>query len=240
MALATSIMAVNCGTPTPAITRVVQIDPGPIPTFTASAPALSSASVASPVAILPATSCMSGHSDLLAGVVTGSRELVDRVKSFMRVLGGILDPHAAYLLIRGMKSLGLRVARHNDNGVAVSRFLEGHEKVRAVHYPMLESHPQHELAMRQMRGGGGVVSFEVDGGLAQAKRLANALSIVRVAPSLGGVESLISIPCLTSHAMLSREQREKAGIRDGLIRLALGTEDAEDLVADLEEALGTL
>ena len=158
----------------------------------------------------------------------------------MRVLGGILDPHASYLLIRGMKSLGLRVGRHNDNGVAVSCFLERHANVRAVYYPMLESHPQHELALRQMRGGGGVVSFEVDGGLEPAKQVANALSIVRVAPSLGGVESLISIPCLTSHAMLSREEREKAGIRDGLIRLALGIEDAEDLIADLDQALATL
>jgi len=187
-----------------------------------------------------ATKYFGGHSDLLAGVVTGSNELVDRVKSFMRVLGGILDPHAAYLLIRGMKSLGLRVGQHNDNAAAVSRFLEGHEKVRAVHYPMLESHPQHELALRQMRGGGGVVSFEVDGGLVRAKQFANALSIVRVAPSLGGVESLVSIPCVTSHAMLSPEEREKAGIDDGLIRLALGTEDAGDLVADLEQALATL
>ena len=187
-----------------------------------------------------ATKYLGGHSDLLGGVVTGSRELVDCVKSFMRVLGGILDPHASYLLIRGMKSLGLRVGRHNDNGVVVSRFLEGHENVRAVYYPMLESHPQHELALRQMRGGGGVVSFEVDGGIEPAKQVANALSIVRVAPSLGGVESLISIPCLTSHAMLSREEREKAGIRDGLIRLALGIEDAEDLIADLDQALATL
>jgi len=184
-----------------------------------------------------ATKYLGGHSDLLGGVVAGSHQLVDRVKSFTRVLGGILDPHACYLLIRGMKSLGLRVQRHNDNAVAVSRFLEGHEKVRAVHYPMLPSHPQHELAQRQMRGGGGVLSFEVDGDLAAAKAVSNALSLVRVAPSLGGVESLTSIPCLTSHAMLAREEREKAGIHDGLIRLAVGTEDAEDLIADLEQAL---
>lgn len=187
-----------------------------------------------------ATKYLGGHSDLLAGVIAGSHELVDRVKSLTRVLGGILDPHAGYLLIRGMKSLGLRVQRHNENGLAVSRFLEGHANVRAVHYPMLESHPQHELARRQMRGGGGVLSFEVEGGLAEAKAVSNALSIVRVAPSLGGVESLTSIPCLTSHAMLSGEEREKAGIPDGLIRLAAGTEDAADLIADLEEALSSL
>jgi len=187
-----------------------------------------------------ATKYLGGHSDLLCGVVAGSAELVDRVKSYMRVLGGILDPHACYLLIRGMKSLGLRVQRHNDNAVAVGQFLEGHEKVRAVHYPMLESHPQHALALRQMKGGGGVLSFEVDGGLDEAKRVSNALSLVRVAPSLGGVESLTSIPCLTSHAMLPREEREKAGIADGLIRLAVGVEDARDVIADLDQALGVL
>jgi cystathionine beta-lyase/cystathionine gamma-synthase len=122
----------------------------------------------------------------------------------------------------------------------VGQFLEGHEKVRAVHYPMLESHPQHALALRQMKGGGGVLSFEVDGGLDEAKRVSNALSLVRVAPSLGGVESLTSIPCLTSHAMLPREEREKAGIADGLIRLAVGVEDARDVIADLDQALGVL
>lgn len=183
------------------------------------------------------TKYLGGHSDLLAGAVTGGKDLIDRVKSLARVLGGILDPHAAYLLIRGMKTMGLRVRQHNENGLTIARFLEAHEKVRAVYYPMLESHPQHELAGRQMSGGGGVLSFELEGSLDDAKRFANALALVRVAPSLGGVESLLSIPCLTSHAMLTREQRESAGIRDSLVRLALGTEDAKDLVADLEHAL---
>ena len=183
-----------------------------------------------------ATKYLGGHSDLLAGVVTGGAAVVERVKSFARVLGGTLDPHAAYLLIRGMKTMGLRMRQHNENGLTVARFLEAHDKVRAVYYPMLESHPQHELARRQMGGGGGVLSFEVDGGLEEAKRFANALSLVRVAPSLGGVESLLSIPCVTSHAMLSPAEREQAGIRDSLIRLALGTEDAKDLMADLEHA----
>ncbi len=184
-----------------------------------------------------ATKYLGGHSDLLGGVVAGSSELVDRVKSYMRVLGGILDPHAAYLLVRGIKSLGLRVERHNANGLAVSRFLAQHDRVRAVFYPMLESFSQVELARRQMRGGGGVVSFEVDGGLEGAKRVSNALTLIRIAPSLGGVESLSSIPCVTSHAMLPRDEREKAGIGDGLIRLALGIEDTEDLIADLDGAL---
>lgn len=184
-----------------------------------------------------ATKYLGGHSDLLAGALAGSRTLVDRVKSHLRVLGGILDPHAAYLLLRGMKTLELRVQRHNQNALEVARFLENHPRVRAVHYPMLTSHPQHELARRQMKGGGGVLSFEVAGGLEEAKRFANALELVRVAPSLGSVESLLSIPCLTSHAMLSPEERRRAGIADGLVRLALGVESPEDLIADLSRAL---
>jgi cystathionine beta-lyase/cystathionine gamma-synthase len=184
-----------------------------------------------------ATKYLGGHSDLLAGALAGSGALVSRVKSHLRVLGGILDPHAAYLLLRGMKTLELRVKRHNDNAFEVARFLTGHDRVRAVHYPMLESHPQHELARRQMKGGGGVLSFEVAGGLEEAKRFANALELLRVAPSLGSVESLVSIPCLTSHAMLSPEERRRAGIADGLVRLAIGVESPEDLVADLSRAL---
>lgn len=187
-----------------------------------------------------ATKYLGGHSDLLAGALAGSRALVSRVKSHLRVLGGILDPHAAYLLLRGMKTLELRVKRHNENALEVAGFLLGHDWVRAVHYPMLESHPQHELARRQMNGGGGVLSFEVAGGLEEAKRFGNALELVRVAPSLGSVESLVSIPCLTSHAMLTPEERRRAGIADGLVRLAIGVESPEDLVADLSHALDAI
>jgi cystathionine beta-lyase/cystathionine gamma-synthase len=187
-----------------------------------------------------ATKYLGGHSDLLAGALAGSGALVSRVKSHLRVLGGILDPHAAYLLLRGMKTLELRVKRHNENAFEVAQYLLGQDRVRAVHYPMLESHPQHELARRQMKGGGGVLSFEVDGGLEEAKRFANALELVRVAPSLGSVESLLSIPCLTSHAMLSPEERRRAGIADGLVRLALGVESPGDLVADLSQALDAI
>ena len=187
-----------------------------------------------------ATKYLGGHSDLLAGAVAGAAEHIDRVKSYARVLGGTLDPHAAYLLIRGMKSIGVRMERHNQNGVAISEFLAGHERVSQVHYPLMPSHPQVELARRQMKGGGGVLSFELTGGLDAAKRFSSALTLVRVAPSLGGVESLLSIPCLTSHAMLSPSEREQAGIGDGLVRLALGIEEPADLIADLEHALSVL
>jgi cystathionine beta-lyase/cystathionine gamma-synthase len=183
------------------------------------------------------TKYLGGHSDLVGGALIGSSEVVERVKDAHRVLGGILNPHAAYLLIRGLKTIGVRVEQHNRNGLELGIFLEGHPRVRRVFYPHLPSHPQNDLAKRQMRGGGGVVSFEIDGDLETAKRFADALTLVRLAPSLGGVESLLSIPCLTSHAMLSPEEREKAGIRDSLVRIAFGIEPAEDLMADIDQAL---
>ena len=184
-----------------------------------------------------ATKYFGGHSDLLGGVVASSSKIVERVKDSLRVLGGVLDPHAAYLLIRGIKTIGVRMEQHNRNGLEISRFLENHPRVRRVFYPHLPSHPQYELARRQMRGGGGVVSFEIEGTLDTAKRFADALTLVRIAPSLGGIESLLSIPCLTSHAMLSREEREQADISDSMIRIALGIEAAEDLKADIDQSL---
>ncbi len=183
------------------------------------------------------TKYLGGHSDLLGGVFAGSHRLVDRVKDSLRVLGGILDPHAAYLLIRGMKTVGVRVEQHNRNGIELAKFLEDHSRVLKVFYPHLESHPHYELAISQLRGGGGVLSFEIDGDLETAKRFADALKLIRIAPSLGGVESLLSIPCLTSHAMLSPEEREKAGIRDSLVRIAFGIEAPEDLMSDIDQAL---
>jgi cystathionine gamma-synthase len=183
------------------------------------------------------TKYLGGHSDLLGGVLVGSSQVVEKVKDVHRVLGGVLNPHAAYLLIRGLKTIGVRVEQHNRNGLELARFLEKHPRVRQVCYPHLPSHPQHDLAKRQMRGGGGVVSFEIDGDLGTAKHFADALKLVRIAPSLGGVESLLSIPCLTSHAMLSPEEREKAGIQDSLVRVAFGIESSEDLMADIDQAL---
>lgn len=183
------------------------------------------------------TKYLGGHSDLLGGVFAGSGDMVAKVKDSLRVLGGILDPHAAYLLIRGIKTIGVRVEQHNRNGLELARFLEKHPRVRRVFYPHHPAHPQYELAKMQMRGGGGVVSFEIDGTLDTAKRFADSLKLVRLAPSLGGVESLLSIPCLTSHAMLSPEEREKAGIRDSLVRIACGIEAPEDLMSDIDGAL---
>ncbi|OLD15169.1 MAG: hypothetical protein AUI85_12265 [Acidobacteriales bacterium 13_1_40CM_3_55_5] len=148
-----------------------------------------------------------------------------------------MDPHAAWLLLRGMKTLALRVQRQNENALRVAQFLAQHPKVRRVHYPFLEGHPQRALAMEQMAGGGGVLSFEVDGSGEDARHLSESLNLFTLAPSLGGVDSLVSIPVLTSHAMISAEQRQKMGVTEQLIRLSVGIESAEDLIADLEQGL---
>lgn len=148
-----------------------------------------------------------------------------------------MDPHAAWLLLRGIKTLAVRVQRQNENAQRVAQFLGQHSKVRRVYYPFEESHPQRALATEQMRGGGGLLSFEVEGTGQDARRLSESLHLFTLAPSLGGVESLVSLPVLTSHAMISQEQRERMGVTDQLVRLSVGIENADDLIADLGQAL---
>ncbi len=184
-----------------------------------------------------ATKYLGGHNDLLAGAVLGSASLIGGIRELHGITGGVLDPFAAYLLIRGIKTLALRIARQNDNAERIAAFLDDHPKVERVHYPSLPSHPEHEIAKRQMSGFGGVVSFEVRGDLAAASRLVDACRIPRIAPSLGGVESLIEQPALMSFYELSTEERLQVGIKDALVRYAVGVEDADDLIADLEQAL---
>jgi cystathionine gamma-synthase len=184
-----------------------------------------------------ATKYLGGHNDLMAGVVLGSRSLVGAIRDLHSVTGAVPDPLGAYLLIRGIKTLALRVARQNENAQRLAEFLEAHPKVDRVHYPGLKSHPEHDLARRQMKGFGGVVSFEVRGDLAAASRLVDACRIPRIAPSLGGVESLIEQPALMSFYELTTEERLQIGIRDSLVRYAVGVEDGDDLVADLDQAL---
>jgi cystathionine beta-lyase/cystathionine gamma-synthase len=186
------------------------------------------------------TKYFGGHSDLICGIVTGRRDLIKKIHETRTTIGGILDPHAAWLLLRGMKTLAVRVQRQNDSALRVARFLSQHPNVKQVNYPFLESHPQCLLAMRQMRGGGGMLSFEVSGTGEDACRVAEALNLFTLAPSLGGVDSLVSIPVLTSHAMISPEQRKNMGVTEQLIRLSVGVESAEDLIADLEQALGVI
>ncbi len=183
------------------------------------------------------TKYLAGHSDLICGVVSGNSSLIDKIHSTRTTLGNCMDPHASWMLIRGLKTLAVRVARQNDNALRVAEFLSQHAKVGRVHYPFLKSHPQHAIAREQMSGGGGMVSFEVEGSGDDARRLTESLRLFTLAPSLGGVESLVSIPVLTSHAMIEPEQRSKMGVTEQMVRLSVGIENADDLIADLEHAL---
>lgn len=183
------------------------------------------------------TKYLGGHSDLICGAVCGRRELMQQLWDTRTTLGNCMDPHAAWLLIRGLKTLAVRVQRQNENAQRVAEFLERHAKVRRVYYPFLQSHPQHAIARHQMSGGGGMVTFEVEGTGDDARRAAEAMRLFTLATSLGGAESLVSIPVLTSHAMISAEQREKMGVTEQMIRLSVGLENADDLIGDLERAL---
>lgn len=184
-----------------------------------------------------ATKYLGGHNDLLAGVVAGRAELITPLREYAGVLGPIADPQNAYLLLRGLKTLGLRVERQNRSGQQVAEFLAAHPLVEQVWYPGLETHPDHSTAFRQMDGFGGVVSFSVRGDLHVTSRFIDALKIPYITPSLGGLESLVNQPALMSYYDFTPEQRRAIGIRDNLVRLALGIEDAHDLIADLDQAL---
>ena len=183
------------------------------------------------------TKYLSGHADLTCGVVCGRQELMDQLWETRTTLGNCMDPHAAWMLIRGLKTLAVRVARQNENALRVAEFLGKHGKVRRVHYPFLKTHPQHAIAREQMSGGGGMVTFEVEGTGEDARRVSEAMRMFTLATSLGGVESLVSIPVLTSHAMISAEQRAEMGVTEQMVRLSVGIENADDLIEDLERAL---
>jgi cystathionine gamma-synthase len=185
-----------------------------------------------------ATKYLGGHNDLLAGVVVGGRENLEPVRHLRGIMGGVNSPHNAYLLERGLKTLALRMERHNANGLAVARFLEGHPRVERVLYPGLESHPYHALATRTMRGFGGLVTFFVkNADWRQTARVIDAVKIPRIGPSLGGVESLIEQPLVMSYWNYSPAERATFRIADNMIRLACGIEDSADLIADLSAAL---
>jgi cystathionine gamma-synthase len=184
-----------------------------------------------------ATKYLGGHNDLLAGAVLGSAELVDGIRALQAVTGAIVDPFVAFLLVRGLKTFALRIARQNANALALAEFLAAHPRVSAVHYAGLPSHPQHQVARRQMLGFGGVVSFEMAGDLEAASRVVDACRIPQIAPSLGGVESLIEQPALMSFYELTTEERLQIGIKDNLIRYSVGIEDIQDLIDDLAAAL---
>jgi methionine-gamma-lyase len=192
------------------------------------------------VVLHSATKYLNGHADVTAGAAAGDKEKVDEIKHLRRELGGTLDPHASWLVLRGMKTMAIRVRAQNENAMALAEFLSGHRKVKVVHYPGLERHPQHALAKRQMSGYGGMMSFELNGSVEDAKRLTERLKLVFLAASLGGVETLVSQPTIMTHSQLTVAERTKTGISEGLIRLSVGIEDKEDLIADFKQALGSL
>ena len=185
-----------------------------------------------------ATKYLGGHSDVTAGFAAGSKELMKKIELYRRLLGGCLEPITAFLLIRGMKTLAVRVKKQNENAQKVAEFLTTHPKVTRVFYLGLPSHPQHQLAKNQMRGFGGVVAFVVKGGLKGVKRVVDRLKLVMHATSLGGVESVVHIPVLTSHIQFSKKELKAADVSEGMIRLSCGIEDADDLIRDLKQALG--
>jgi cystathionine beta-lyase/cystathionine gamma-synthase len=184
-----------------------------------------------------ATKYLNGHSDIVAGAVAGSAVLIERIRHKANIHGGSLDPHAAFLLNRGLKTLALRVRYQNDSALRIAQFLEAHPAVAHVHYAGLASHPRHQRARSLFSGFGGVLSFELEGGAQRADEFAGRVRIPAVAPSLGGVHTLLTRPATTSHAGLAREDRLRLGITDGLLRLSVGVEATEDLLEDFGQAL---
>ena len=187
------------------------------------------------------TKYLNGHSDVVAGcLVTNDEKIAEGIYFRQNAIGAVLGPMDSFLVLRGLKTLGVRMERHQENAKRIAAYLKAHPKVRKVVYPGLPSHPQHELAKRQMRGFGGMLSFEIDGGLQAADRFLRSVRIFALAESLGGVESLIEHPAIMTHASIPKETRDALGISDGLIRLSVGIENAEDLIDDLERAFAAV
>jgi cystathionine beta-lyase/cystathionine gamma-synthase len=189
------------------------------------------------ISMQSATKYLNGHSDVTAGVLSGPRRLLDPIAKARRLMGAILDPQAAYVLGRGMKTLALRVGQQNQTAMAVATALEGHPALTRVYYPGLASHPDHAIAARQMSGFGGMVTIDVAGGQPAAFRAFDRLKLIKRATSLGGVESICSLPILSSHTGLTDEQLAEAGVSRGMIRISIGLEDADDLTEDIQQAL---
>lgn len=189
------------------------------------------------IVIHSGTKYLGGHNDLLSGVVLGKKELTTPIREYLKITGGVIDPHSSYLLIRGLKTFELRMKRHNESGQKLAEYLEGNPKVKRVYYPGLASHPHYDVAKRQMKGFGGVVTFEVKDDATYALEFLSRLKIINIGPSLGGVESLITHPARISYYKVPREERIALGIKDGLIRLAVGVENVEDIIKDIDQAL---
>jgi methionine-gamma-lyase len=189
------------------------------------------------IVVHSASKYLAGHSDVIAGAAAGSAGLIRKVRENIIQLGGSMDPEAAFLLIRGMKTLEVRIERQCENAMAVAKFLAKHPKVARVHYPGLPSHPDHNLARRQMRAFGAMMAFDLKGGLTAARRFCDRVRVFLLAASLGGVESLVILPIYTSHYKMSAAELRAAGVEPGTVRVSVGLEDAEDLIEDLRQAL---
>jgi len=190
------------------------------------------------VVVHSATKYIGGHGDVVAGIIAGPKELLDTMRiPYLKDFGGIIAPFDAWLLLRGLKTLGVRMERHCSNAQKVAEYLEKHPLIEKVDYPGLKSHPQHELAKKQMDGFGGMISFELKGGIEAGKVMMNSVSMISLAVSLGCVDSLIQHPASMTHSPVPREERLKVGITDGLVRLSVGIEDVEDIIADMDRAL---
>ncbi|MEO6057030.1 MAG: PLP-dependent aspartate aminotransferase family protein [Gemmatimonadales bacterium] len=244
-----STRAIFVETPTNPLMRVPDLAPVAHIARTTGVALLIDATFASPINFRPlehgadvvitsATKYLNGHSDVIAGAVAGSASFVEEVTRLMRLWGQAIDPHAAWLVDRGMRTLALRMARHNANGMAVAEWAAGHRAIAGVHYPGLPSHPDHAQAKAVLDGYGGMVGLELAGGPKAAERMLKRLKLVTHAPSLAGVETLVSEPRFTSHKGIPADQRAALGIPDGFLRLSCGIEDADDIIADLEDALG--
>jgi cystathionine beta-lyase/cystathionine gamma-synthase len=250
-ALRKTTRAVFVETPTNPLLRVVDLEPLATLCKAEGLALIVDSTFATPVNFRPlehgadlvihsATKYLNGHSDVIAGAVAGSESVIEEVRKLMQVWGQALDPMAAWLIDRGMKTLVVRVERHNATGLAMAEWCSKQPAFAAVHYPGLPSHPDHATARRILNGYGGMLGVELAGGAAAAERFLRGLTIAAHAPSLGGVETLVSEPRLTSHASLTPEERAQAGIPDGFLRFSLGLEDADDIIADFAQALAQL
>jgi cystathionine beta-lyase/cystathionine gamma-synthase len=243
--------AIFVETPTNPVMRVLDLDWLSVLTRAEGIVLIVDSTFASPINLRPlehgadvvihsVTKYLNGHSDVIAGAVAGSEVLVEEIRSRMKVWGQALDPHCAWLIERGMRTLAVRMRQHNESGLKVASWLEEQPRVKQVHYPGLKSHSDHALASRVLDGFGGMLGVELSGGARAAERFLKALRLITHAPSLGGVETLVSEPRFTSHAGLSAEQRAEAGIPDGFLRISLGLEDPADIMADLARGLAAI
>ena len=192
------------------------------------------------VVLHSATKYLNGHADLIAGAAVANRNRAHRIKMMRRDFGGTLDPLPAWLILRGMKTMAIRVRQQNASGMALAEFLAGHRKVAKVNYPGLKSHPQHGLAVKQMKGFGGMLSFEVKGSTKDAMHFTESLKVATLAASLGGVETLVSQPAMMTHTQMAAKERAATGIPDNLVRVSVGIEDVEDLISDFGRALAQI